>query len=91
MFALAGILREQFGPLPFRPNQLDPGWLAWDAGTVRRLAETLSAEGRFDHLGVLADALEDAGCADADVLGHLRAEGMHPRGCWVVDAILGKN
>src|SRR5262249_41115091 len=37
MFALASILREQFGPLPFRPNLLDPAWLAWDAGTVRRL------------------------------------------------------
>jgi hypothetical protein len=38
----------------------------------------------------LADALEDAGLTDAEVLGHLRADGPHVRGCFVVDAILGK-
>jgi hypothetical protein len=38
---------------------------------------------------VLADALEDAGCADAAVLGHLRGGGVHVRGCWCVDAVLG--
>ena len=42
------------------------------------------------RLTVLADALEDAGCADADLLGHLRGPGPHVRGCWAVDLLLGK-
>jgi hypothetical protein len=40
---------------------------------------------------VLADALEEAGCADGDLLGHLRQQGaVHVRGCWAVDALLEK-
>ena len=39
----------------------------------------------------LADALDDAGCTDADVVGHLRGPGPHARGCWVVDLLLGKS
>ncbi|HKB40626.1 MAG TPA: hypothetical protein VKD72_29640, partial [Gemmataceae bacterium] len=42
------------------------------------------------RLAVLADALEDAGCSDADLLSHLRGSGPHVRGCWAVDLILGK-
>jgi hypothetical protein len=41
-------------------------------------------------LAVLADALEDAGCDNADLLWHLRGPGVHVRGCWVVDLLLGK-
>jgi hypothetical protein len=39
---------------------------------------------------VLADALEDAGCSDAGLLGHLRSPGPHVRGCWALDLVLGK-
>jgi hypothetical protein len=43
------------------------------------------------RLAVLADALEEAGCADPDILGHLRQPGLvHVRGCWIVDLILDK-
>jgi hypothetical protein len=42
------------------------------------------------RLAELAGALEHAGCADAELLGHLRGDGPHVRGCWAVDAILGK-
>jgi hypothetical protein len=42
------------------------------------------------RLAVLADALEDAGCADPDILGHLRGPGPHVRGCWALDLILGR-
>jgi hypothetical protein len=44
----------------------------------------------FSDMPVLADALEDAGCGDADILGHLRGPGPHTRGCWPLDRILGK-
>jgi hypothetical protein len=94
----AVLLRDLFGPLPFRPVPIDPAWLSWDGGLVVRLAEaayehrTLPA-GTLDlaRLSVLADALEEAGCTDADILAHCRQPAQHVRGCWVVDALLGKS
>jgi hypothetical protein len=44
----------------------------------------------FSDMPVLADALEEAGCANQDVLSHCRNRGDHVRGCWVIDGILGK-
>jgi hypothetical protein len=43
------------------------------------------------RLAILADALEEAGCTDQTILGHLRGPGPHVRGCWAVDLILGKS
>jgi hypothetical protein len=86
----AAALRDVFGN-PFRPAPaVDPGVLSWHGGTVRRLAEAVYAERAFDRLPVLADALEDAGGADAELLAHYRSGGEHVRGCWAVDLILGK-
>jgi hypothetical protein len=42
------------------------------------------------RLGVLADALEEAGGSNADLLRRLRQPEPHVRGCWVVDLLLGK-
>jgi hypothetical protein len=39
---------------------------------------------------LLADALEDAGCSDTDILEHFRRSGEYARGCWVIDLLLGK-
>jgi hypothetical protein len=85
-------LRELFNP--FRPITLDPSCLT---PTVLSLAnasytERLLPSGHLDRsrLLVLADALLDAGCTDAVLLEHLRGEGPHWRGCWAVDAVLGK-
>jgi hypothetical protein len=52
-----------------------------------------TSDGLLDpvRLSILADALEDAGCENADVLGHLRSPGPHVRGCWPLDLILGKD
>jgi hypothetical protein len=38
----------------------------------------------------LADALEAAGCTDAEILAHCRSGDEHVRGCWVVDLLLEK-
>jgi len=83
---LANLFRCIFGN-PFRPVALDP---AWRTEAVVGLATGIYADRAFDRLPVLADALEDAGCANADVLGHCRGPGPHARGCWVVDLLLGK-
>ena len=42
-------------------------------------------------LAILADALEEAGCANGELLDHLRGPGPHVRGCWAVDLCLGKS
>jgi hypothetical protein len=93
----ASILREIIGN-PFRPPpHITPSWLTWQGGTIPSLAEHIYADRRLpegtldlDRLAVLADALEEAGCTNTDVLGHLRGPGPHVRGCHVVDAILGR-
>jgi hypothetical protein len=87
--AQAALVRDVFGD-PFRRLPL---YLAdvVDSGPVLPLAQTIYAERSFADLPVLADALEDAGCRDEDVLEHCREPGEHVRGCWVVDAILGKD
>ena len=89
------LLRDIFGPLPFRPVQPDP---AWQTPQVVVLAQAAYEEREMPHgtldptrLAVLADALEDTGCDQADLLAHLRGPGLHVRGCWVVDLILGKS
>jgi hypothetical protein len=88
--AQAGLLRCIFGSLPFRPISVNPAWLAWNEGTVPKLAQSIYNERAFDRLPILAYALEEGGCDNADILGHCRGPGPHVRGCWVVDLILGK-
>jgi hypothetical protein len=75
-----------------------PGW-TWNDGCIVKLAtaiyeERSLPEGHLDilRLGVLADAMEEAGVTDPDILGHLRQQGtVHVRGCFVVDLILGRS
>ncbi len=67
---------------PFRPAALDPAWLSPDAIGLARAA---FASADFSLLPVLADALEEAGCDSADLLGHLRGVGVHVRGCWALE------
>jgi hypothetical protein len=83
------VLRELFGN-PFRPVAINPTRLLWKGGTVVKLAQAIYEERAFDRLPILADALEDAGCTDPLILDHCRQPGEHVRGCWVVDALLGK-
>lgn len=83
------LARDLFGN-PFRQVFLQPAWLAWNAGTVVKMARSIYDDRRFRDLPVLGDALEDAGCDYAALLAHCREPGEHALGCWVVDAILGK-
>jgi hypothetical protein len=80
------LLRCIFGN-PFRRAAIGAGWRT---ATVLALARSIYADRAFDQLPILADALEDTGCTDADLLGHLRGPGPHVRGCWALDLLLGK-
>ena len=84
--ALAGLFRDIFGN-PFRPVTAAPRWLT---PTAVALARSIYESRTFDRMPILADALEDAWCDDADLLAHCRGDGPHVRGCWAVDLVLGK-
>lgn len=83
---------------PFAKIEVDTWLTSWNGGTVVRLAQSIyedrvlpSGHFRADRLLILADALEEAGCADEAILSHCRGPGPHVRGCWVVDLVLGKD
>jgi len=67
---------------------LQPSWLT---PTVTSLVTAIDAERAFDRLPILADALEEAGCDNADVLKTCRSTWAQVYGCWVVDLLLGKS
>ena len=81
------LLRDIFGN-PFRPVVIDP---AWRTSTVVALARQMYNSRDFSPMPILADALQDAGCDNEDILNHCRdASVPHVRGCWVVDLALGQ-
>lgn len=85
------MLRDIFGPLPFRSVTIEPSLLIWNNRAIERLGQVIYEDKAFDRMPILADALEEAGCHDEDILTHCRQqEGHHSRGCWVVDLLLGK-
>jgi hypothetical protein len=90
---LAVLLCELFGN-PFRPVTLSPACLTPQVVALAQAAydQREIPSGTLDpvRLAVLADALEEVGCTNSDVLGHLRGQGPHVRGCWAVDLLLGK-
>ena len=85
--AMVALLRDIAGN-PFRPATFDPNWRT---STAVALAQRIYDAKDFTLMPILADALQDAGCASDDVLDHCREpHGVHVRGCWVVDAVLNK-
>jgi hypothetical protein len=87
------LIRDIFRNL-FSPVSVNP---AWQTPTVLALAQAAYEERTllpgtldFARLAVLADALEEAGCDNADILNHLREKGPHVRGCWALDLLLGR-
>jgi hypothetical protein len=80
------LVRDIFGN-PFRPVTLVLSWLTPD---IVALTGGIYADRAFDRLPILADALQDAGCDNDDLLSHLRGPGPHVKGCWALDLLLGK-
>jgi hypothetical protein len=88
--AQSSLIRDIFGN-PFRPRpDVDTVWLSWNDGIVPKLAQAIYDDRAYDRLPILADALEEAGCTNPDMLAHCRQPGEHVRGCWVLDILLGK-
>ena len=83
------LLRDIFWT-PYRRTTANADWLTRNDNTVKKIAEGIYVGRAFDRLPILADALEDAGCDNADILAHCRGPGPHARGCWAIDLLLGK-
>lgn len=62
----------------------DAVWLAHDGGTVAQVARAIEAGRSFGTAPVLADALEEAGCTNPELLGRLRATPPDARTSWAV-------
>jgi hypothetical protein len=72
---------------PSHPQVADPSWLT---PTVVALARGIFADRAYERLPILADALQEAGCDNEDILTHCRSNGPHVPGCWVIALLLGK-
>jgi len=81
------LARDIFGN-PFRLIAFSPTWRT--EHTVG-IAAKMYDDRDFAAMPILSDALEEAGCDNADILIHCREPGVHVRGCWVVDLVLGKS
>jgi hypothetical protein len=86
LMSFAHLLRCVVGN-PFRSTAIDPSWLT---STVLALSSQMYASRDFYPMPILADALQDAGCDNEDILSHCRLPGEHVRGCWVVDLLTGR-
>jgi hypothetical protein len=84
--ACAELVRDIFGN-PFRKPVFDPSWRTSDVVAVARVIDETQG---FGDLPFLCDALEEAGCADDEILNHGRGPGEHVRGCWLVDLVLDR-
>ena len=83
----AELVRDIFPPPGYAPV-LRPDW---ETSTVVALARQMDDTGDFSAVPILADALQDAGCDDDIMLDRCRAgSGVHCRGNWVVDLVLGR-
>ena len=81
----ARLIREVFGN-PF--CRVPPMRNDWRTDNVTQLAQQAATTANFTILPILADALEDAGCTQREVLHHLRHGGPHVRGCWALEWVL---
>lgn len=88
-YVQCNIIRDVFGP--FRQVSLEATWLTSKDGAVARIAGAIYEERAFDRMTELADALENSGCKNRQILEHCRSQGEHVRGCWVIDLLLGKD
>lgn len=85
----ADLLREVFAN-PFMRREWGTLWRTWNDGAVPKLAQTIYQRRAWGELGILADAAEEAGIEDVDLLAHLRSDGQRYLGDWAVDLLRGQ-
>jgi hypothetical protein len=94
MFDLARARRQSYAVFRELSGHVDSVIFdpAWRTSTAVALATQMYDSRDFSIMPILADALQDAGCDNDDILAHCRdPQGTHVRGCWVVDLVLGKS
>lgn len=79
---LRDIVGEWFDPVMFLSE--------WRSSQAVALAAAMYRDREFDRMPELGDFLAATGCAEPRVLDHCRSPGLHVRGCWVVDGVLGR-
>ena len=80
-------LPQEKEPLPYNPLVMED---EWRRGQVLPLAESIYEKSQFEALPILADALEEQGCTDSNILSHLRNNTCpHHKGCWALGLVLG--
>lgn len=90
------ILRDFFSPACIRQflDGLDPTLetdaqtFAHDASIVRSVAQSILTHEAFEKMPLLADALEENGCTDEEMLEHCRSRQIHHSRCWVLASLL---
>ncbi len=86
--AQCALLREVFSP--FRPVRIEHDWLQANGGAAEKLARAIHEQGAFDRMAELAELLMDGDCQEDRLLAHFHSGKGHVRGCWALDALLGK-
>lgn len=86
--AQVALLRDIFDNA-FRPVTGSTAWLLRNDRAIAKLAQSIYEQRQFEHMPILGDALEKAGCRNEDILNHCRSGSEHTRGCWVLDLLLG--
>jgi hypothetical protein len=86
MGPVCDILRDIVGN-PFQPARVEEAWFLWNDWTTVKIAQAIYDDRAFEQMPLLADALEDAGCDDAQILSHCRGPSPHARGCFVLDLL----
>ncbi len=94
--------------IPPEPLRSRRQWISYDwlTPTVLSIASRIYDERDFAAMPILADAMEDVGCDNEEILRHCRGQeayidkyqpgnwhplrGPHVRGCWCLDLILSK-
>ncbi len=91
------ILRDFYSPATIRefageartPDETKLQQFGRDGSVVRSIAESILSNNAFEKMPILADALEESGCQDEEVLEHCRADQIHHAGCWVLKTLAG--
>jgi hypothetical protein len=81
------LLRDLFGPLPFRSVAVAP---SWRTPQVVAVAQSIYEERAFTRMLELGQVLYQAGCDHRELLHHCLWSSEHVRGCYLLDLLLGR-